>query len=332
MNTKAGIFEYIFGATLDERDALLRFWATLGFTPILEGSFTATESQKFYGHPSALTSVRLEHTGASSYGTGNVRIQFWDRLLNDGLGTAVPLVSGSRWMGLYTRDILQLRDSLLSEMRKASESTWVSPLVTAPLANPAPAVSMEEPFVGLRETLFFNRNVRLAFIQRSGFERDGFGTFDQSSPFKNTEGSHANIVQSTNKFDTDLYKKLFGFETVPYGEAHDSGDDSATQTALQLKEGDLFRVERLRAVNCPAGILQVYSPYFETEDLRSHSCAGSRNLSLYSVRVSSIVEFSHKLRSLFGYQNLSPMADELGSDALCFIAPDGYQWLVLDAI
>lgn len=324
---RQGISEFVFGAPPDREDELLRFWAVLGFEPVAEGALDAEAAAALYGHGSTLRGIRLRHPGCGTWNTGYVRLQFWDTLRNKGLGNSRPIAPGSRWMGLYCHDILQVRDAFTAERTIADWALWVSPLVNAPLAKPAPEVNFWEPFVGLRETLVFGRDFRLAFIQRGGFDRPGFGTFDESLLFRNTEGSHASLVQTTHAFDTDFYKTVFGFETAPFGEAHVSGDEGPTQVALRLDDGETFHVERTRAPDIPSGLLQVYAPHLERTDRRDLSRAGSRNLGLYSVQ-SDNLEGLRAAVLAHGGSNAAVIAeDEFGTDSFTFDARDGLQWL-----
>lgn len=320
MGVISGLHEFVFSTQSSDRDRLLGFWAKLGFVADQEGSLGASEASALYGHDAELKSVRLRHSGCQAYETGLVRLQCWSELAGEGLGAQRPLVTGSRWMGMYTTDILELRDSL-SGYRTDLSDRWLSDLVSAPLAHPAPDITWDNPFVGLRETLYFDPDCRIAMIQRGGFERPGFGTIDHTSPYKNSEGSHANVVQPSRAFDTSFYKTVFGLESAPYGEAHDSGDEPPTQRALRLEAGQLFRVERLRAPNCPTGLLQVYSPYFDAPDLRALSCPGQRGLSAYSYRTNTI-----ELSALAGVTEYRSGINEFGEVACTFLSPDGYSW------
>lgn len=321
MSVVSGLHEFVFSAQAAERDRLLAFWSQLGFVPEIEGSLTSSEADELYGHASTLHAVRLRHPGSGAHETGLVRLQLWGELAGEGLGACKPLIMGSRWMGMYTADILEIRDSL-EAYNGAASGRWLSELVSAPLANPAPEVTWANPFVGLRETLYFDPDCRVAFIQRGGFDRPGFGTIDMCLPYKNSEGSHANVVQPSRAFDTAFYKAVFGLESAPYGEAHDSGDEPPTQRALRLEPGQLFRVERLRAPDCPTGLLQVYSPYFETPDCRAQSCPGQRGLSAYSYRAGNIE--ASALPSVTDYR---AGVNEFGEAACTFTSPDGYSWM-----
>jgi len=330
--TSRGIYEFVFGGLIEERDESLRFWEVLGFTAEAEGELTASTAAAAYGHDARCLGIRLHHPGCDTFGTGYVRLQLWEQLRNDGLGDADPIVTGSRWMGMYTQDILQLRDSFGSEQARSDWNLWVSPLVTAPLMKPAPIPDFYAPFVGLRETLVFGKRFRLAFIQRGGFDRPGFGTFDDSLAFKNTEGSHANIVQPANSFSSDFYKRAFDFETAPFGEAHDSGDEAPTIAALKLREGETFHVERTRAQDCPSGLLQVYSSYMPGDDLRNESRPGSGNLCAYSVRVSDMQRLIDTVDADPDATHRGEFDDEFGKRALCFDAPDGYTWIAVSDV
>lgn len=327
MHVRQGISEFVFGAPPEREDELLRFWAVLGFEPVTEGHLDAEAADALYGHGSGLRALRLRHPGCATWSTGFVRLQFWDTLRNEGLGNSRPIAPGSRWMGIYCHDILQVRDAFTAPRSVEDWNLWVSPLVNAPLANPPPEVNFWEPFVGLRETLVFGRDFRLAFIQRGGFDRPGFGTFDDGLLFRNTEGSHASLVQATERFDTDFYKDVFGFETAPFGEAHVSGDEPPTRQALRLGEGETFHVERTRARDVPSGLLQVYAPHRARTDRRHLSRAGCRNLGLYSVQSDDLEGLRRTVRQHGGTNRSSVLDDEFGRPSFTFDARDGLQWL-----
>jgi len=325
--TNAGIHEFIFGGEMSRETEYLEFWEKLGFVPVKEGCFSGEKSDTFYGHNAELRSIRLRHPGCDTFNTGLVRLQLWSKLRNEGLNTVKPLECGSRWMGIYTHDVMQLHDSFSANKSMERWNLGMSPIVNAALQNPPPEHDFDQPFVGLRELLVFGNDFRLAFIQRAGFDRPGFGTFDDTLAFKNTEGSHANIVQPANSFSTEFYKAVLDFDTAPFGEAHDSGDEPPTITALDLKPGELFRIERIRSGDCPSGLLQVYSSYMEGEDYRDLSRPGSRNLCAYSINVSDINELKQRLSEYGGELLSQTMQDEFGETSVSFTAPDGYFWL-----
>ena len=137
MSAVSGLHEFVFSAQVAERERLLTFWSQLGFVPETEGSLTSGEADALYGHASTLQSVRLRHSGSRAYETGLVRLQFWEELSGEGLGARKPLITGSRWMGMYTADILEVRDSLEGYNCEASER-WLSELVSPRSQTPLP--------------------------------------------------------------------------------------------------------------------------------------------------------------------------------------------------
>ncbi len=326
---ESGIYEFVFGNHVSRRDELIQFWHILGFEVEQEGQLSAAEAGQFYGHAADLVSLRLRHTGCNTYNTGLVRLQLWSECRNQGLGTNKPIEIGSRWMGMYTNDILQLRDSFGALGLELGEEQWMSELISAPLAHPEPAITLEQPFLGLRETLIFNRDVRLAFIQRGGFERPGFGTINNDLPYKNSEGSHANIIQPSSQFNTEFYKQIFDFETAPFGDAHDSGHEPPTKLALRLESDETFHVERIRAQECPSGLLQVYSSHVPKNDLIDLSQAGSSNLCLYSFKVTDMGQLQHRLHQYDLPATPVMLEDEFSELSMYFQSPDGYHWLAV---
>ena len=324
----SGVHEFIHGHGAGDRESVLHFWSIFGFEPVEEGQLAAAEAEKLYGHPSVLASVRLAHPGCATYDTGYVRLQFWDRLGSEGLAGSKAVEVGGRWMGIYTRDGLRVSEAFRGESETAGHDWSLTPLVPAPFVIPVPPTTLEQPFTGLREFVVLADDFRFAFVQRVGFDRPGFGTFAEDLPFRNTEGTHANIIQPVGAFSTEFYKRVFGLVTMANGEAKDSGSERPTIAALKLDEGQTFRIERLVHPDCPAGMLQVYSPYSGERDLRPVSRPGGRGLDCYSYRVLDIEVF-RELIIAEGATNVSEIAaNEFGEASLCFSAPDGVFWTV----
>lgn len=324
----SGVHEFIHGHEASDRERVLHFWSILGFEPVEEGYLGAGEAGALYGHGSALTSIKLAHPGCATYDTGYVRLQFWERLSGEGLAGSKAVEVGGRWMGIYTRDGLRVSEAFRGEAETKGLNWSLTPLVAAPFVIPVPPTTLDQPFTGLREFVVLGDEFRFAFVQRVGFERPGFGTFADDLPFRNTEGTHANIIQPVGQFSTEFYKRVFRLITMANGEAKDSGSEPPTIAALKLDVGQTFRIERLVHPDCPAGMLQVYSPYSGERDLRSVSRAGARGLGYYSYRVFDIAAFRDLIMAE-GAANVTEIADnEFGEPALCFHAPDGVFWTV----
>jgi hypothetical protein len=323
----SGVFEFVCGTTPDALEPVLRYWAVLGFAPVADGGLSASESGALYGHASALRSLRLAHPGGQAAGGGHVRLQVWDTLRNHGLGDCAPLAVGARWMGIYTRDVLALRDAYLDGIANDAMPFRVSALVRAALTDPPARATFHERFVGLREMFVVSPDIRHAFLQRSGFDRPGFGTFASETPLPTTEGTHANIVQPPGGFGTAFYKEALGLETAPFGEAKDAGEKESTQEVLLLQPDQRFRVERLKTPGKPSGMLQVYAPHWDAEDVRDRSRPGSRGLCCYGYRVSDVDALAEKARSAGAALLGEVRRDEFSLPAVSLLAPDGNAWL-----
>ncbi|GIR72437.1 MAG: hypothetical protein CM15mP74_36880 [Halieaceae bacterium] len=95
-----------------------------------------------------------------------------------------PLVTGSRWMGMYTTDILELRDSL-TDYNGDIDDRWLSELVSAPLANPPPQVTGDSPFVGREKPLYFDPDSGSPLFSAAALIAPGLAAFDMSLLYKN---------------------------------------------------------------------------------------------------------------------------------------------------
>lgn len=324
----SGIFEFVFGRLEEEQDDALAYWAELGFNPAAEGSLTASDASALYGHESDVKSIRLEHSGCEAARGGYVRLQFWETLRNEGLGTSKPMDIGSLWMGLYTKDILSAHDAYGDQAANHDAPGTISPIVRAALEWPEPEFGYYRRFVGLRELVLLAPDYRQAFIQRAGFDRPGFGTFDPDTPLLNTEGTHGNIVQPTGEFSSEFYKSVFKMETAPFGEADDAGDKPSTIAVFELSEGQMFRIERLKSPNSPSGLLQVYSPHYDSPDKRDLARPGSRGLCCYSYTSKNVSALASAAKKAGASQVSETLKDEFGNDSASFDAPDGIRWVI----
>lgn len=304
---------------------MLDYWRQLGYTQSASGQLSATAAEALYGHHSGLESLLLEHNGCKVANGGYVRLMVWDRLYNVGAGATRPLTPGSGWMGIYTRDILSVHDAYTDSATHGDQPWWISNVVRAPLQWPPPHSDFFTPFVGLREMLALTDFARHAFIQRAGFDRPGFGTFDTSLPYQNTEGTHANIVQPVGSFNSSFYKSVLGWETAPFGDAEDIGDKPATAEVLAVAPGQMARMERLKSPHSPTGMLQVYSPH--TSPHPPVDCRpGSLGLSMYSVATAELEALCERADRHGASWNSDIAVDEFGRDCCVFTAPDGFSW------
>lgn len=329
MDGISGLFEFMVGASRAGREAALRYWSELGFRPVSWGRLDADAAYARYGHRSALTSYRLAHPGCARSGCGYVRLMVWDEPRSDGLGMARPLDVGSRWMGLYTSNILLVHDAFADAIENEGWAFQLSPLVRAPLDPNAPPSGFFNRWVGLRELFVIGPETRHAFIQRNNFDRPGFGHFSEGTPLPVTEGTHGNIVQK--RHSTEFYREVFGLQSI--GGATESGwQRASTAGVLMLEEGQTFTVERLGSPNRASGFLQVYAPHWEAPDYRSLSRVGSLGLSQYSYQVDHAGGLRDSVIAAGATEVTERLLNEFGEPSFSFVAPDGISWTVVGRI
>ncbi|GIW11943.1 MAG: hypothetical protein K6U89_12435 [Chloroflexi bacterium] len=325
----SGLFEFLVGTTREGREPALRYWAELGFRPVTWGRLDASQAEQRYGHRSAVTSYRLAHPGCALSGCGYVRLMVWDEPRDSGLGHARPLEIGSRWMGVYTSNILLVRDAFTDAIVNEGWDFEVTPIVRAPLDPAAPPSGFFNRWVGLREMFVIGPETRHAFIQRNNFDRPGFGSFSPATPLPVTEGTHGNIVQP--HFATEFYREVLGL--VSQGGAHDSGwERESTRVVLMLEEGQTFTVERLGSPNRPSGFLQVYAPHWNAPDRRAHSRAGSLGLSQFSYQVPHAGGLRDAVLAAGATEVTDRLPNEFGEPSFSFVAPDGISWTIVGRI
>ena len=326
----SGIHEFVFGCSAQSRKTFEAYWQQLGFYPIKEGNIGAAQAKTLYGYEQDLCSVLLEHPGCKHVNGGYVRLQCWEQLRNDGVGMAGPVTCGSRWMGIYTSDILRIYDAYKDSADKYNKEWWISHVARAALEWPEPEFDFMKPFVGLRELMILTEFARHAFIQRVGFDRTGFGTIVEELPFKNSEGTHANIVQPVSEFNSQFYKDVLGWVTAPFGDAEDIGDKPATIEVLDLTPDQMIRMERLKSPHSPSGMLQVYSPYTSpTTSVLDSAQPGSRGLGAFTVSMQDIDDAISRAEQSGATQISGLLQDELEREVCTFIAPDGFAWGII---
>jgi hypothetical protein len=97
----SGIFENCVGS--NDVEMSLKYWAEFGYQEVNKGQLEAAQAKLLYGHASNLTSLRLQNGNSSKHGL--VRVMWWSEPRNEGLGSTLPMVVGSRWFASLTKDI-----------------------------------------------------------------------------------------------------------------------------------------------------------------------------------------------------------------------------------
>jgi hypothetical protein len=315
-----GLYEHWFGTP--DLDAALRYWAQLGFQEAARGRMDAPAAASLYGHASALESVRLAHRSGSPQGL--VRVMVWQQPAGEGLGFTHPLAVGSRWSGLYTRDLVQVQDAYRDEANATGERWEVSELARLFISDLKP--SFYRPFVGIRESTVVGRYHRHAFLQRVGFDRPGFGTFSTDTPLPVTECTHGNVVIPSFE-QHSFYGDALGL-VVQTPAVRIDWNMVAVRHSLQLQEGDAFDVIVYQTPSVPTGFLRVYAPCGTREDARARSRPGYLGNCGYSYRYDSrSLPILRQRVAMAGAQQVGEIRpNEFGEASFSCQAPDGNYW------
>jgi hypothetical protein len=189
--------------------------------------------------------------------------------------------------------------------------------------------SFYQPFVGIRESTVFGPAHRMAFLQRIGFDRPGFGTFDAATPLSCTESTHGCIVMPKLE-DHEFYAQAFGLSVqTPLHQI--DWTNAAVRKSLALEEGEAFSGIVYQVPGEPSGFLRLYHSQRAREDLRHLASPGQLgNCGLtYRFAAASLVARREQVTAAGATQVSALLPNEFGELSFSFRARDGAFWSVL---
>jgi catechol 2,3-dioxygenase-like lactoylglutathione lyase family enzyme len=302
------------------------------------GTLDAAAARALYGVDSALRSVRLHHQDADH---GLVRLMQWERPVNDGLGLDDDLrCLGSRWGVRLTASVLDIANHAVTARELGEPLRLIEPILavigeSSGERAPRPFV---EPIVGVREMVLIQPLYRQVFYERFGYDSPRYGRICPGSLFRSSQHTHAGMVIATDDHQVlRFYDEVLGLKRwfdgeMPWSRAtgarrifglgHDEGfwitdfDDPRSGHSLEERRSGKLKVVRFgRSSRLP--------------DKRDRSRPGCLGYSHYTWRTND-VEGLWKLVGAGGATQLTDvLADEFGSRACSFVAPDGYSWTLL---
>jgi catechol 2,3-dioxygenase-like lactoylglutathione lyase family enzyme len=305
------------------------------------GALDAAAAEALYGHRSALRSLRLLHGEADH---GLVRLMQWETPRNDGVGLRRDLRGiGSRWGVRVTQSVYGIVNHAERALQAGAPLTLIPPqlAVIGEVSGVRAARPFRDPIVGVREMVLLQPHYRQVFFERFGYDSPLYGQIDPASLLRTSQHTHAGLmVASDDPRIFDFYDGVLGLkrtheETVPYENATGSRsifglepgegfhmvdfDDPRTGSTLATR-----RSGKLKCVRFAAGA--------KIDDLRDAARPGSLGYSLYTWRVDDIDGMHAKLAATPGVTQLRPVQqDEFGRRSTLFCAPDGYDWMLVQA-
>ena len=334
-----GLYELCIG--VPDLEAAVDDLAAYGCRPGARGTLDAGAAEALYGHPSALQSVQLLHGEADH---GLVRLMQWETPRNAGVGLRRDLRGiGSRWGVRVTQSVYGIVNHAERALQQGAPLTLIPPqlAVIGEVSGVRTARPFRDPIVGVREMVLLQPYYRQVLFERFGYESPLYGQVDPASLLRTSQHTHAGLmIASDDPRVFDFYDGVLGLkrtheETVPYenatgarrifGLAPGEGfhmvdfDDPRTGSALATR-----RSGKLKCVRFAAGAA--------LDDLSDAARPGSLGPCLYTWRAHDIDGLHATLAAAPGVTRLRPVrSDEFGRRSLAFRAPDGYDWMLLQA-
>lgn len=334
-----GLYEVCVG--VPDLDAALEDFAVYGCRPGERGRLDAAAAEALYGHPSPLESLRLLHGEADH---GLVRLMRWESPRNAGVGLRRDLRGiGSRWGVRVTASAYNLLNHAERAQQAGAPLHIIPPqlAVIGEVSGTRAARPFRDPIVGVREMVLLQPCYRQVFFERFGYESPLYGQVDPASLLRTSQHTHAGLMVATDDRRVfDFYDGVLGLkrtheEDVPWENATGSRsifgldrgegfhmvdfDDPRTGGSLATR-----RSGKLKCVRFAAGA--------RIDDLREASRPGCLGYSLYVWRVDDVQRMHARLAGTAGVTALRPVQpDEFGRPCVAFRAPDGYDWVLLQA-
>lgn len=319
----SGIFENCVGSR--DIEATLKYWAEFGYREVNRGQLTAEQAGLLYGHPSDLTSVRLQNGNSADHGL--VRVLWWKQPHNEGLGHTLPVVVGSRWFASLTQDIYTIADAFADD--KANGGNWIyTEPVRAIEFTGNVGVGLYNRFVGVREMFVIGSETRQAFFQRYNYNRPDYGTIDPSSPLLVSEGTHSSLITSDHTL-ASFYAEVFGLIPLETNGKRSGYQKPSTRQILMLSDGQEFYLSAFSSPKMNVGLFQVYTPLYSTPDKREYSQPGSLGLSLFTYQVEDIAAFRQHVINSDATNVTAIVFNEFGEPSFGLVAPDGMYWVIV---
>lgn len=332
-----GIHEVCFGVS--DLDAGCDYWKAFGYKPTARGRAGPEVAQTLYGVASAVESVRLQHLNTDH---GLIRLMRWDHPLSGGIGLAPLRGHGSRWVGQFARNCLDIGNHAAAAKRLgAALLDTVPSFVDLSKYNPQhygqnPPQPFVDPLLAVREYTLIQPLWRQAFLERFHYESKLLGRIDDDALMRSSQIVNASfMVSSDDPKVFDFYAEALGLklasvQEVPWDQA------MASRGVFDLREGETHwchTYEEPRSGNSAdtrrGGRLYLFRfpSTSALPDRLSISQPGHLGCSLFTWRVRDLNALREICLKRSDTSAADPsMTDEFGVAALRCVAPDGTSW------
>ncbi len=304
------------------------------------GELDAAAALALYGVDSAVRSLRLLHQQADH---GLVRLMQWERPLNDGLGMGENLrCVGSRWGVRVTSSALNIVNHAERARAAGTTLTLIEPLlaVIGEVSGTGASRPFREPIVGVREMVLLQPHYRQVFFERFGYESPLYGQIDPSCLLRTSQHTHFGLmIADDDPKVLDFYDGVLGLqrtldEHTPYLNA------TGSRRIFGLQPGEGFHMVDFDDPDSGSSLAQRRSGKLKCvrfaadariDNLLHRSRAGCLGYSLYCWRTDDLDAMHVRVCESGATEIGRPLSDEFGRRGFTFVAPDGYQWMLLQA-
>lgn len=330
-----GVHEVCYG--VPDLTAAADYWAAFGFKPVAEGRIDAARARELYGVDSAVEALRLQHLDTDH---GMLRLMRWERPLGPGIGIAPLRAHGSRWVGQFVRNMLEISNHARVALKQGAPILEVAPsFIDLSAYNPAlfggePPRPFVDRVLAVREYTLIQPLWRQAFLQRFNYDSALLGRIDDDALLPCSQVVNASfMVSSDDPCVFDFYRdqlglKAVGVQEIPYEQA------MASRGVFDLREGEChwcytFEEPRSGSSNDTRRSGRLYLFRFPAgsalPDRLSQSQPGHLGCTLFTWRVRDAATLRQVC--IDAGLHCGPLSrDEFGAEAFRCIAPDRMHW------
>lgn len=338
-NTESGLIGGIYdiGVGVSDINAAQTFWKSCGYRPGPRGTLDAPAAKALYGVDSAVTCVRMLHQDATA---GLIRLMKWDQPTGPGLQMAPLRTHGCRWSVHRTDNIANAYVNGEILRRQGKPIHLVGPHYNFNLAKKAEDKKpFDEPVPASGDVLLFQPEAQLVAMTRMNFAVPKYGTINEDSPLRLSEGCHmAFVIQGDDLSIFDFYEDVIGFKRYHQADiAYQPGymasdmfeltpDESFSEVDFDDPEaGDDYTEHLPGRLRC----FLMRSPN-APDDRLARAQPGNLGYSFYSVRVGDIAAMHQKVRASAASMVSDILSDEFDTPTFSFTAPDGFTWTAME--
>jgi len=335
-----GVHEACFG--VPDIDAAVAYWQAFGFRAGKREQLSAAQAKRLYGVDSSLVSLRLSHQATDH---GLVRLMCWERPLGAGIGVAPLRAHGSRWVGQFTRNMLDISNHARVALKQGQPLLEIAPsFIDLSAYNPAlfggkPPRPFTDQVIAVREYTLIQPLWRQAFLQRFNYDSALLGSIDDEAMLPASQIVNASFMIASDEPGVfDFYRdvlglKAVGVQEVPWEQA------MASRAVFDLREGEChwchtFEEPRSGATNDSRRSGRLYLFRFPSSsalpDRQAGSQPGHLGCTLYTWRVRD-VEAMRQACLTAGCHCGEVLADEFDVQSFRCVAPDGMTWVFQQA-